>query len=87
MSNGPATDRADAPCATAAATRRRKSPEYGAGISSPNDMLRHHCRRSAVRLKLFMFSNLSDRKPCAHTEQYTVRERLIGSNLAVFAAK
>ena len=42
--NRPAADRAEAPSATAAATRSRKSPEYGAGISSPNDMLCHHYR-------------------------------------------
>jgi hypothetical protein len=39
--NRPAAARADAPAATAAATRSRKSPEYGAGISPSNDMLRH----------------------------------------------
>ncbi len=39
--------RAEAPAPTAAATRSRKSPEYGAGISSPNDMLRYHSRPSA----------------------------------------
>jgi hypothetical protein len=39
--NRPAAARADVPDAIAAATRSRKSPEYGAGTSSPNDMLRY----------------------------------------------
>ena len=49
--NRPAAARADAPDAIAAATRARKSPEYGAGTSSPNDMLRHHHCRSALSCK------------------------------------
>ncbi len=63
--NRPAADRAEAPAATAAATRSRKSPEYGAGISSPNDMLRHHLRRSPAFCKTFscriyLFGNRSN---------------------------
>jgi hypothetical protein len=41
----------DAPAGTTAATRSRKSPEYGAGTSFPNDMLRHDLRRLAVACK------------------------------------
>src|SRR5579863_3207724 len=53
----PAADRAEAPVPTAAATRSRKSPEYGAGISPPNDMLRHHCRRSDPGCTFFLFES------------------------------
>ena len=63
--NRPAADRAEAPPDTAAATRSRKSPEYGAGISSPNDMLRHQRHPSALICKAFslrinLFGNRSN---------------------------
>jgi hypothetical protein len=59
ISNRPAADRAEAP----AATRSRKSPEYGAGISSPNDMLRHQPSLLFCFLQNFLFSNLPVWKP------------------------
>jgi hypothetical protein len=41
----------------------RKSPEYGAATSFPNDMLPDDCHQSAPRLKPFFFSNQPVRKP------------------------
>src|SRR5262249_18185369 len=58
-----ASARAEIPAATAAATRSRKSPEYGAGTSSPNHMLPSASSPIGCGLQILFLLNPLDRKP------------------------